>query len=91
VKGEAEQEAKEKKVRAVSIFKPGLLRHRRNARTGEKMFSCGFCCCVPGIEATECALAMKIVAEGHCLGSGGSSGVEVYENEDMLQLTQSKR
>ena len=37
VKGEMERDLKEKKVNMISVFKPGLIKNRSNARTGEKV------------------------------------------------------
>lgn len=46
-KGEAEEGLKLKKLNLLSIFKPGLLKNRRETRTVEKIF--GILPFVPGI------------------------------------------
>jgi uncharacterized protein YbjT (DUF2867 family) len=43
VKGEAEDELKAKGIPMLSIFKPGLLNNRRDARFGEKVAKVLFC------------------------------------------------
>jgi hypothetical protein len=45
----------------LSIFKPGILRHRKDARITEKIF--GSLPFVPAIESKDCAAVMKHVAE----------------------------
>lgn len=60
-KGEAEEQVKSKKINLLSIFRPGLLRNRREARTVEKLF--GLIPFAPGIEAKHCAEVLKIAAE----------------------------
>ena len=37
VKGECERDLKEKKLNMLSIFRPGLIKNRPDARTGEKI------------------------------------------------------
>lgn len=61
VKGEVERDMKLKHLKKLSIFKPGLLNHRRDARTGEKIIGC--CPCVPQIEAIDSAKVLIRVAE----------------------------
>lgn len=50
-----------KKLNLLTIFKPGLLRHRRDPRMIESFFS--YVPIVPGIEAKDCAKVMKYTAE----------------------------
>jgi hypothetical protein len=61
IKGEAEKELQLKRLNLLSIFRPGLLRHRRHPRMVEKFFS--YVPIVPGIEAKDAAKVMKYVAE----------------------------
>lgn len=56
-----EAELKLKKMNLLSIFRPGLIKNRRDARTGEKIF--GICPFLPKIEATEVANVLRLVAE----------------------------
>ena len=90
VKGEAERDLKLKKVKNIGIFKPGLLKNRKNPRCMEKMFSCFCCCCITAIEATECANSMKLVAESHCKKQSEGK-IEVFSNSDMLEIAQDDR
>ena len=48
-KGEVEEELKGKKLPLLTIFRPGLIANRNNARFGEKVMNllCG--CCIPKI------------------------------------------
>lgn len=60
-KGEVEEELKKKKMNLLSIFRPGLLRNRRDARTVEKII--GIVPFLPGIETRGCAEVLKMTAE----------------------------
>ena len=51
---------KHKKLNILSVFKPGLLINRKDARTGEKIF--GICPFVPKIDAKVSAEVLVIVA-----------------------------
>lgn len=59
-KGEVERDLKLKKLNLLSILKPGLLKHRKDARTVEKIGT--FIPFVTGIEAKGASLVCKIVA-----------------------------
>jgi uncharacterized protein YbjT (DUF2867 family) len=61
VKGELERDLKLKKLPILSIFKPGLLKNRRDARFGEKLG--GWLPCFPSIEASQASEVFAIVAE----------------------------
>ena len=86
-KGEVEEDLRRKNMNMLSIFKPGLLRNRRDARCMEKVFNCLCCCSCAGIEAVDAVRALKIVAEKHSSEVIKSRGVvQVLENGDMLDI-----
>ena len=63
VKGELERELKEKKLNRLSILKPGLIKDRPDARTGEKIAQ--FFSFIPFAQITclELCLAMRGLGE----------------------------
>ena len=46
----------------ISIFKPGVLKNRRNPRCMERFIGC-WCCCIANIDAIDCANSLKAAAE----------------------------
>lgn len=60
-KGQVELELAQKQLNLLTIFKPGLLRQRKDARTIEKIL--GKLPFVPGITARETAEVLKTKAE----------------------------
>jgi hypothetical protein len=84
-KGEVERDLKLKKLNLLTILKPGLLKHRKDARTVEKIGT--FLPFIGGIEAKGASLVCKILAEKDREVSYTShEAIKIYENKDMLNL-----
>lgn len=74
----------------MSIFRPGILRHRRDARTIEKLI--GIIPFAPGIEAKDCATVLRMTAEKfHEDALKAKNGVQIFENKDMLKIFMSEK
>lgn len=75
---------KKKDLNLLSIFRPGLLKNRRDARTVERLLSW-----IPfgGIQARNAADVLRIVAQRkHEESLKSTKTHQVYENGDMLKI-----
>lgn len=89
VKGEVESELKEKKLQMLSIYHPGLIKNRPDARLAEKISA--FVCCMPAIECIEVALCLMQNGEKYADVAPTASNVHhTYSNQDMLDIVQNK-
>ena len=85
VKGEVESELREKKLNMLSIYHPGLIKNRPEARLGEKIGQYIFF--MPAIECSELALCMMQNGEKYADIAPTASNVhKTYSNKDMLNL-----
>lgn len=86
VKGEVEEKLKSMNIKKLSIFKPGLIKNRKEERFGEKILRyLSYCCCclVTSIECKDLAKAIGIEAE-KAVGEG--SFERSYSNSNIYDI-----
>lgn len=77
-KGEVEAELSKKGLNMLSIFRPGLLNHRKDARFVEKIAS--FIPFMPKIESSDLARCLRIEAERNADTKYANGPIKLYEN-----------
>lgn len=79
VKGEVEEKLKTMSIQNLSIFKPGLIKNRRDERCGEKFskYLSYIFCCIPAIEVKDLAYAVVKIGEGK------DESKKVYSNSEI--------
>lgn len=73
-----------KGLEVLSIFRPGLLENRKEARFVEKVAS--WVPFMPKIEAGELARCLRVEAERRAEEGGKGGKVRVYENSEILAM-----
>ena len=76
----------------LSIFKPGLIKNRPDARTGEKIAQFFSFLPFAQVECLDLGICMKNVAEDFQEEAEKSKGVnKVFENSDILDYLKKKK
>ena len=84
-KGELERDLKLKNLNRLSILKPGLIKNRPDARTGEKIAQFFSFIPFPQIDVLELGTVMMGLAEVHSEEAPKQESViKVYENNDLV-------
>ena len=92
VKGEVERDLKEKKLNYLTILKPGLIKNRPDARTGEKIAQFFSFLPFPSIECVDIGRVMMMHAEEKLKDSSNEKeSLAVLENQDMLNYLKEKK